>query len=370
MDADFNDIHSQLIYASGNVSGPASSLALQTITLGNMKYNITKELLFTHFMGKTSAMQKQMIDQWAMETANEEQFYKWLEEYELLHPEYNANVDKAIEDYHQFLSALKENKSDESVLAEPVYSNLKRGFLFRWGIAASVTLLLGITFFLTKDFWQYQTYHTAFGEIKSFHLSDGSLVTLNANSSLKVPRLGFGEMTRKVLLKGEATFSVTHTRSNQKFVVQTEKNFDVEVLGTEFMVFARERNSKVVLNKGKVQLNLKVGNTEQKMLMKPGDLITLDNENHAKRKILQQPQVLTAWSGHRYVFEQTTLQEVIYILSENYGINSEVSDSELLKLTISGAPTINNADEFLELIQDVLNLRVTRKENRIYISQF
>jgi transmembrane sensor len=344
-------------------------IALLTITPANMKFKMTKELLFTHFMGKTSAMQKQMIDEWALEPANEEQFYSWLEEYEALHPEYDANVEKAINDYHVFLSQGKENSYPELVL-QPLSAGRSRQAMFRWVAAATVLLVLASGVFFTKNLWQYQTYKTAFGETKSLRLSDGSRVTLNANSSLRVPRWGFGERTRNVLLEGEATFSVKHTATDQKFVVQTAKKFEVEVLGTEFLVFARKRSSKIVLNKGKVQLNLQVGNTTRKMLMKPGDLITLDNENHAKLKNTRQPEMHAAWQGHRYIFEKTTLQEIIFLLAENYGIQAEVVDKELLGVTLSGALTIQNADELLELVREVLVLRVQREGNQVYISQF
>lgn len=334
-----------------------------------MKFKITKELLFTHFMGKTSAMQKQMIDEWALDQANEEQFYRWLEEYESLHPEYDANLDKAIKDYYSFLSQMKEDRDAGFSQEQPSEQVFSRRVVMKWLAAASVMLVLATGAFLTRDFWQYQTYRTAFGETKSFQLLDGSLVTLNANSSLRVPRWGFGKSTRNVFLSGEASFSVKHTDTHQKFVVQTGKKFEVEVLGTEFLVFARKRSSKIVLNKGKVQLNVQVGSKTRKMMMKPGDLITLDNENHASLKTTRQPQMHSAWQGQRYIFEKTTLQEITYLLAENYGIQAEVMDKDLLNLTLSGALTIHNADELLDLIQDVLVLRVTREDNRVYISQ-
>jgi ferric-dicitrate binding protein FerR (iron transport regulator) len=124
-----------------------------------------------------------------------------------------------------------------------------------------------------------------------------------------------------------------------------------------------------VLNKGKVQLNFRVGNTTQKMMMKPGDLILLDNENNVRRKSTPQPEIHAAWRGHRYIFEQTTLQEIIYLLAENYGIKAEVDDKELLTQTLSGTFTAENADELLELIQGVLDLHITRQDNKAVITQ-
>lgn len=312
-------------------------------------------------------MQKQLIDEWAREVANEEVYYQWLEEYENLHPEYEANVSGAIDRYNDFLKQRQRVPTADA--PETVVVSIRPN---RWIWALAAATVTAIVYFILlpkSDFWRYQTYRTNFGETQTLKLEDGSTVVLNANSLLKVPRWGFGEKSRDVFLAGEAEFSVKHLPGHQKFVVKTGKRFDVEVLGTEFTVFARARGSKVVLNKGKVQLNVSVGNQTRQMLMKPGDLILLDNENHALRKTTVQPEVHAAWKGHRYIFQQTTLQEIIYLLAENYGIQAEATDKELLGQTLSGTFTAKNADELLELIQGVLDLTITRKDNKVLISQ-
>lgn len=318
-------------------------------------------------MGQSSAIQKQMIDEWALDKANEEVFYKWLNEYEILHPEYNANENKAIEKYYSFLEHFK-NTPKNDTLSIPT-NQTKKIHWKPWLAVASAILVLGITIFFSKNIWKYQIYKTAFGETKAVQLPDGSMVTLNANSSLKIPRWGFGKESRYVILDGEAFFSVKHTQNHQKFIVQTAKMFDVEVLGTEFIVFARERGSKVVLSKGQIRLNLRMAGSSKKIIMKPGDLITINNQNITKKETITQPEIHEAWRGHRYIFEQTSLQEITYLLTETYGVNVEVTNKELLALTISGTFTANNINEFLELIQGVLDLQIARQDNTIFITQ-
>ena len=115
--------------------------------------------------------------------------------------------------------------------------------------------------YFSKKLFCIPRYKTAFGETRTVTLTDGSQVTLNANSSLRVPRFGFGKRTRDVTLLGEADFSIKHLPDDQRFVVQTDKNFEVVVLGTEFLVNTREKGTKVVLNKGKVRLLYQEGRT-------------------------------------------------------------------------------------------------------------
>ena len=334
-----------------------------------MNPSVTKELLFRHFMGKTSAIQKQLIDEWASVKANEELYYTWLEEHETMHPEYAADVDRAITSYHHFLNGNKNGAFNEIPENTPGKVELtRRRFLFT-AVAASISLVLLFLGLGSSQVWKYRTLSTGYGQTRTFHLSDGSSVTLNANSSLKIPRWGFGRTNRSVFLEGEAAFSVTHTLTNQKFIVKTAKQFEIEVLGTEFTVFSREREARVALNKGKVQINLHEGGGTRKMVMKPGDLVTFDKENQVKKKSTLQPGTHAAWQSHRHLFEQTSLQEIIYILQENYGMTVEVNDQNLLSLTVTGTLTADSAENILELIETVLGLRITKEDQRILISQ-
>ena len=193
-----------------------------------------------------------------------------------------------------------------------------------WLAAASVVLVIVLAGLLFRNQIIYQTYTTAFGETRSLTLDDGTSVRLNANSSLRVPRWGFGRTSREVLLMGEADFSVTHTPDDQKFVVKTVKDFEVVVLGTEFTVFARNRGARVLLNKGKVQLHYQENKIARQVTMKPGDLVTLDPENHIALKMRKQPQLPPIGNEKRFVFEETTLEEVAYMLEENYGLQVEI----------------------------------------------
>ncbi len=335
-----------------------------------MKSNISKELIFNHFAGRTSAIQKKIIDDWTKDYSNQELYYTWLDEYELLYPEYNANLDFAVEKYYQRIESKDQVSTTTAYEAIVTKSTIWRKYhSLTWLVAATIIFAIGLITFQTIPIFQYKTYQTEAGETKSLVLSDGSQVTLNANSELKVPRWGFGNHSRTVFLEGEAKFSVTHTASNQKFIVQTPKKFEVEVLGTEFTVFARKRGSKVTLNKGKVRMNVEAKGATKTFTLKPGDKVTLDNDNQEKIQSLKHPEIYVAWQDHRYIFEKTTLLELSYILEDNYDISTEVTNEELLDLTISGTFTANNAIELIDLISKLLDLNIVKEDNHITISK-
>lgn len=336
-----------------------------------MKSNITKELAFSYFMGNVSAMQRQAIAQWARERANEEQLYRWLEEFETLHPEYDADVENAVRNYHAFLADLE--RSDDPVMLAGERADLQplvmRRSWIRWCAAAGIVLLPGIFSYLSRDLWQLKTYTTQIGERKDFLLPDGSSVRLGSNSALKIPRWGFGSESRDVYLSGEAFFNVRHMDAGQRFIVKTAKRFEVAVLGTEFNVVARETGSRVILKKGKVQLSLAHGREGQKVDLRPGDVFMLDNKSRGSLKTTTLPELSDAWQGHLYIFDQTSLSEIMSQLGEEHGIRTEFADRGLAGHTISGKFTAESVDELFELIQGVLDIRITRQGDSVTISQ-
>src|SRR5579872_616700 len=94
---------------------------------------------------------------------------------------------------------------------------------------------------------QYSEIRTGYGEIKSVLLPDSSVVTLNANSTMRIPEQWTEASGRQVWLEGEAYFQVQKKPATaEKFVVHT-KEVDVEVLGTKFNVNARRERAVVSL---------------------------------------------------------------------------------------------------------------------------
>jgi transmembrane sensor len=329
---------------------------------------ITKDLLFAYFAGQATALQKQAIETWLEDSSNEEFFYATLHEWETKHLEYRADVNQAIQNFHQQLLNQNAPVATRSFRQGMHSSKTSRSWK-RWLAAAAVFLIIGSFSWCFKDYLLFRTYSTDFGETSALVLSDNSQVILNANSSLRVPRFGFGRSSRKVFLNGEANFSVVHTPDDMKFIVQTDSLFQVEVLGTEFTVFARERQTKVVLSKGKVKVQY--GNSEEiitPLTMTPGDLVAVDK----KQKKLQvtkvtHPENYSSWRENRFIFENTSLKEVKDILHENYGLEVEIEDDHLEDKTISGSFQARSANELLQAISEVLHINVLREDNHVIL---
>lgn len=328
-----------------------------------MKTQVTKETLYNYFSGRATVFQKQMIEDWAKDHQNRELFYEYLAIWEREHPQYVVDTDAALERHRLRMEPQNENRveTEEFIM-------VARRISSRFMMAASIAFLVLLGGWVFRENLLYKTHTTAYGQTRTLKLEDGSRVVLNANSSLKVPRFGFGHRTREVYLTGEANFSVTHTVNHQKFVVKTGQEFDVVVLGTEFVVNTRPAAAKVVLNKGKVQLRYQEGNAQKQLTMKPGDLVTMEAGGKARLRQIAKPQNYAAWQEHRFVFEETTLKEVAQLFEDNFGIPVEIPETELAQWTLSGSFTANNAEELLETLTEAANLSYRKEGNKIIIT--
>jgi len=319
---------------------------------------IKKETIYNYFDNKATTLEKRRIEEWVKDPQNKELFYEYLAEWESLNIQYISDVDAAIR-RHRRRFEIVENQIE---IADRPISTSKLSFK-KLSLAASFVLAALVVGYLSKDKILYKTLATSYGETKSVLLVDGTKVILNSNSSLLIPRLGFGDYTRNVSLKGEANFSVAHLPGNQKFVVKTSDGPDIVVLGTEFTVYNRLHQFKVSLSKGKIQLKYK-GNQENKdLIMRPGELVTIDSKGTAVLKKKVNPEVFSAWKDNRYVFDQTSLQDVCTLFEEDFGLTIEIADPEISTWAVSGTFKASNAQELLEALAESSGL-IYKKENQ------
>lgn len=205
---------------------------------------------------------------------------------------------------------------------------------------------------------------TAFGEIKTIKLPDGSKVTLNGNSTLQYSENWKPGEIRKVFLQGEAFFEVEKKpATNAKFQVITE-GLTVEVLGTSFNVNHRNKETSVFLEEGKVKLKAEES-VEKEVLLNPGEIIHYS----AKKKDISRPKVIsgtaeTSWKTGLLKFENATVLEILNRLSEFNELQFEILDESLQNEIITTAIPINDLGETLSVLAKTAGMTVSKKENK------
>ncbi|HEV7350307.1 FecR family protein [Telluribacter sp.] len=329
-----------------------------------MEHQITKHILFEYLSGRATPLEKQAVDEWLKREENGEQFHRWLLEWELQQPQYLPDSEAA------FSALLQRIDEQEEKVVRPQFGwepSVRRLPHFNWQVAASITILLCLSGWLLRKPLLYKTYQTDYGQTSAFTLSDGSHVTLNANSSLLVHRFGFDGTIREVLLEGEAEFSVRHTHDNRRFVVRTSDEFQVEVLGTEFSVYARPRGTRVALSRGKIRLDYTEGTQKRQLLMKPGELVTMNKSRTLTLQKIEKPELQSVWKEQRFVFNNTSVQEICALLHENFGLVVRVANAEIANRTITGNFKAQTADDLLDVLKEVLDLQIRKEKNKLFL---
>jgi len=320
------------------------------------------ELLFRYFSGQASSLQKNQIEEWIQDSANLELFYQALASWEKQNLQYQTDTDQAI---RQHIARIEASTPDTQARQEDLPARSRRFATRYWLAAASVVLLLCAAIGFYQSFFQYKTFATDFGQTLSFGLPDGSQVTLNANSSLRIPRFGFGDDSREVFLRGEAEFQVKHTHNNARFIVKTPYALDVVVLGTRFSVLARNRATRVALTQGKVQLFYKTAKKTHKKTMKPGELASLNQQGQVEISPMANPSEQTAWKDHRFVFAATPLSEIALMIEEVFGVKVLIPEPSVAQMTVSGSFAAHDAEELIETLAEASTLTYSKNKRTI-----
>ncbi len=234
------------------------------------------------------------------------------------------------------------------------------------GIAASIILVALSLLWIFGSGNKTIIYTTDYGETTSITLPDNSVVTLNSNSSLQYPKsFASAGGARKVWLQGEAYFSVVSTTDQQKFLVHTPDNVVVQVLGTEFNVKHRKSGTKVVLNSGKISLNIR--EQPEQVIMEPGELVSIPTASSDFIKMPVNTDLHTSWKCKIFVFDDTPFSEVISLLEENYGLSVKITDNSILDQKVSGSVPSDNIKLLMDGLSESFGLTIQHSQNTVKI---
>jgi len=233
------------------------------------------------------------------------------------------------------------------------------------GIVAMGFIILVSILFASGVFGDKIEYHTGFGEREKITLPDGSVVELNANTSLVWDKRWKNKNIRQVTLDGEAFFEVSHTIDHAKFIVRTH-DLNVEVLGTSFNVSNRRETTEVFLEEGSVRLDL-IGNKSQEVLMTPGQKITYSRD---KELVLEDeelyPETTASWKNNVLYFNNKSVAEILREVSDIYGVQFEYSDQEIRERKLNFWVPYADWETTKEAFELTMKLKIQEKDG-VYV---
>lgn len=180
-----------------------------------------------------------------------------------------------------------------------------------------------------KDLNKYNTISTPMGGKFKVILPDGSLVVLNAASTLKYP-VHFDEKVRKVSFTGEAYFEIAKLEDKRKqrvpFFVYSNDQI-VEVLGTHFNInsYDNEEYSKTTLLEGSVKITNEKSAATAKIL-KPGQQAVIKRGDVQTKVMIADEAQALAWKDGYFLFKNTNIKDVVNELERWYNVDIQYED--------------------------------------------
>lgn len=305
-----------------------------------------KELVERYFEGSITEAEIKELSDWIK---NDYRLQKWLEQAIV---NSDATIDPTLS--NKLFARIKEQTigAEGTPDVEIPISKVTKSVRFSsWRWAAAILLPICIAFFAYYLVNVPQSVGAPFivkaekGDKATVELPDGTNVVLNSASQLSYLS-SFGEKVRKVELKGEAYFKVTHDEK-RSFIVQVG-DLEVKVLGTSFNISAYEdvKDVTVVLLEGKVG----VFTRETSHIMHPGDKIEYNKNTHKIVSSKVHPADYIEWTKGNLYFEKESLENIMKTLSRIYDVEIRFESGQLTKEYFTGTIPGGGIQNALEIV--------------------
>jgi transmembrane sensor len=214
---------------------------------------------------------------------------------------------------------------------------------------------------------QTDTVATSVAQRKTLQLADGSVVELNARTSLLVEVTSRERHVR--MAEGEAFFTVAKDKS-RPFIVETPAG-SVRVTGTVFDVHAESSDASLAVTvvEGSVRVTPgeNVAGSSSPVALGANDQLVVANGVVSPVRQLSASALedALAWRRGEIVFEGTPLGTALARFARYHGITINTA-APIATLTVGGRYNLDNLESFLNDIQAFLPVTVSRESSGAY----
>ncbi len=325
--------------------------------MSNANIHMDDDLLVKYLAGEATPAEHQQVEDWM---AASETNKKLFDDFKLIWDqspvtERNVNKDDA------FIRL--QNRIDKNVPASR-RTVIKKLSQKQWiGIAASVILICTVLWLTFNHV--YDNGSVSFVRIDSkdkVHtqsLPDGSVITMNARSTLVYPSRFTGNI-RPVSLKGEAFFKISPDKT-KPFIIKVN-DVTVRVVGTSFNIKSRNGKTEVIVETGIVQVSKKQNSID----LNPGEQVMVTKGQDLLAKQQSKGKLYSYYLTGQLICDKTPLSEVVQALNEVYGAHIVIANKSLEDLPITTTIKGQSLNEVLEVISGTFKITVVRKNQQIF----
>ncbi len=205
------------------------------------------------------------------------------------------------------------------------------------------------------------SFQTAVGALQAVPLSDGSRVTLNTNTEIRV---AVTATERRIDLdQGEAYFEVAKDPS-RPFVVNAGRQRIVAV-GTRFSVRRDAGDTRIFVTEGVVRVE---SGAPDATLLRAGSIARAGTEGMlVQQKPVAEVELALSWRAGYLIFDQTPLADAVAEFNRYNVHQIAIEDPAVGTIPVGGNFRAANVDAFLRLIESELSVVSARQGNRIVL---
>ena len=220
------------------------------------------------------------------------------------------------------------------------------------GLMTAAACVAGVTILLRAP----RTFDTDVGQMTVVRLEDGSRLSLNTDSRVRV-RFTKGERHVE-LVRGQAFFEVAHD-TTRPFLVSSGST-EVRAVGTQFDVRADGSNLvRVVLAEGRVA----VRDDDRKWTLEPGQGIALGADPRSAHPTSVDVTALTSWREGRLIFEDVPLRDAVAEINRYSKTKLVLGAGVPASRRVSGRFETGDVNDFINAVTLAYGLRASKPEN-------
>jgi transmembrane sensor len=290
------------------------------------------------------------------------------------------------------------SRRDEAIEADAdpqpghVAPNPRSGRFRRTALATAASMLIGscVAFGAYQLWFSGERYTTPIGGIASVPLEDGSLVTLNTRSQVRVM---LDDQVRRIdLAQGEAFFEVA--RDNVRPFVVRAGDQRVIALGTKFSV-RRDGDSeiRVVVTEGRVRIekigaagsgaagigaartastglaSTAVGTAESETILSAGGIARArDTGIVVQNRTPPEAEEMLSWRSGYVVFKDTPLAAAVAEFNRYNAHQIVIQDPAIAGMTLTGKFRATNNETFVSLLEQTFHIHVRHAADSIVLT--
>jgi transmembrane sensor len=235
-------------------------------------------------------------------------------------------------------------------------------------LAASLLLVLAGSLYVLKDnLFGGDRYSTAVGGLETVALADGSKVTLNTDTRIRV---SLNAQERAVELERGEAFFVVAKDASRPFVVRAGDK-QVTAVGTQFSVRREVDDVEIVVAEGRVNLTPGASNARRLPTSLGAGAIarTLNAQVLVREQPVSEAEQRLSWRNGFVAFHETTLADAVAEFNRYTARKIVIEDTSIAGLRIGGNFRSNDADAFLWLIQRGFPITVEQDGGRVLLKE-